>query len=378
MAIAIQIELDLLCLIFLMVIANQCIRSVNQKLNRVIFRNIVLGIIAALTLDIFWVLIDGRQFPGVIILNKLVNALFLSCASNLGCLWYLYVLECLQARLSRRRILLVMTPGIIMTILNLLSMKTGWVFCINSENVYIRGPLFWLQSLVSLGTLLVSLLHLVIRALRGDTGLPREDLRRLLFFYILPVAGTLAALPFPGMPGTWTCGAVSVLLIYMDAQDREIIRDGLTGLNNRKMLEAVYADYNHQISDRKKLVVFMLDLNAFKAINDNLGHTVGDEALMEVAVILRSSVTNLRGTVMRYGGDEFLILGFFDSDQEVQKFEDGIRSRFREWNEKNQRSYLLETSIGRHECARGEKLMDAIAQADEELYLEKKRLNVGR
>lgn len=84
--------------------------------------------------------------------------------------------------------------------------------------------------------------------------------------------------------------------------------DVLTGLPNRALLtdrlkQAVAFSYRNQ----KLLVVCFLDLDHFKPINDNFGHEMGDQLLIEVSRRIESS---LRGedTVARIGGDEFVLI----------------------------------------------------------------------
>jgi len=84
--------------------------------------------------------------------------------------------------------------------------------------------------------------------------------------------------------------------------------DSLTGLPNRASLNDTF---EHALAragrSREQLAVFFLDLDHFKAINDTLGHPVGDQLLREMARRLRSSI---RGSdlVARLGGDEFVVM----------------------------------------------------------------------
>ena len=84
--------------------------------------------------------------------------------------------------------------------------------------------------------------------------------------------------------------------------------DALTGLPNRLWLNKEIADAVDEalLSDRK-IALLVLDMDGFKKINDTLGHTIGDEALSEVATRLKRVCTS-NTTVARLGGDEFCIV----------------------------------------------------------------------
>ncbi len=84
--------------------------------------------------------------------------------------------------------------------------------------------------------------------------------------------------------------------------------DPLTGLANRRaMMTHLHLAEKRFARDGSGYAVALLDLNHFKAVNDNLGHDVGDQLLVEVANRLSRSST-AEEIVGRLGGDEFLIL----------------------------------------------------------------------
>jgi len=89
---------------------------------------------------------------------------------------------------------------------------------------------------------------------------------------------------------------------------QQAIRDPLTGLYNRHYFNEVIGGELER-ADRygRPLALLMVDVDGFRAVNNRLGHLRGDEVLCAVAKLLRESV---RGAdrVIRYGGDEFLIL----------------------------------------------------------------------
>jgi len=84
--------------------------------------------------------------------------------------------------------------------------------------------------------------------------------------------------------------------------------DSLTGLPNRNMIDdRLVLALSHADRNDGKFAVLFLDMDDFKSVNDNLGHSAGDELLKDVAKRLKGL---LRGedTVARIGGDEFVIL----------------------------------------------------------------------
>lgn len=85
--------------------------------------------------------------------------------------------------------------------------------------------------------------------------------------------------------------------------------DFLTGLPNRYLFmdRLTQAITRQKRQSKKLLAVLFVDLDGFKAINDNLGHKAGDQLLKDAASALKTCVRE-EDTVCRYGGDEFVIL----------------------------------------------------------------------
>ncbi|WP_310494457.1 diguanylate cyclase domain-containing protein [Dechloromonas sp.] len=84
--------------------------------------------------------------------------------------------------------------------------------------------------------------------------------------------------------------------------------DALTGLPNRLLLNSrIQKTWERAHRDGKPFAVMFLDLDGFKAVNDTLGHPVGDELLKVVATRLRENMRET-DTIARLGGDEFLIV----------------------------------------------------------------------
>ncbi|HLE60952.1 MAG TPA: GGDEF domain-containing protein, partial [Thermoanaerobaculaceae bacterium] len=97
--------------------------------------------------------------------------------------------------------------------------------------------------------------------------------------------------------------------VGLGASDRTEARtDPLTGAYNRRFLEEfLNREMARSRRSRQPLSVLMLDLDGFKAFNDEHGHLAGDEVLAAVAQSLRSAVRT-SDVVARYGGDEFVVV----------------------------------------------------------------------
>jgi len=114
----------------------------------------------------------------------------------------------------------------------------------------------------------------------------------------------------------------------MQILEKNAQTDPLTGLYNRKFLEHyieknLYNGINKDIS----CGVMMVDIDFFKLINDNYGHDVGDIAIKTIANTL-IDVTNEDNVVIRFGGEEFIVIMInYKEDEIMQKAED-IRIAF--------------------------------------------------
>ncbi len=161
-------------------------------------------------------------------------------------------------------------------------------------------------------------------------------------------------------------------------QDRrmrhEADTDVLTGLANRRALERTLDASLARAGARARSVgVVMLDLDGFKAINDNHGHAAGDEALREVARRLRRCVRE-RDLVARLGGDEFVIVltDLGGRSGAVEDSVDRIHAALAEPVAVNGPTVGLKAAIGVATFpADGSNAADLLAHADRAMYAAK-------
>jgi diguanylate cyclase (GGDEF)-like protein/PAS domain S-box-containing protein len=94
--------------------------------------------------------------------------------------------------------------------------------------------------------------------------------------------------------------------------------DALTGLSNRAALLEGLAERLDQIqAEQQKLIVYLLDLDGFKCVNDTLGHAAGDAVLKQLSSRLSSAVAK-GDLIARLGGDEFAIVQVSSHDEREQ------------------------------------------------------------
>jgi len=148
--------------------------------------------------------------------------------------------------------------------------------------------------------------------------------------------------------------------------------DPLTEVYNRRSLEDMAGRFiSHARRLQSALTFMLIDVDRFKQVNTRFGHLTGDFVLAEVATLLRSSV---RGSdaVVRYGGDEFLIIladtGALSAGRVVQR----IRKYLLDWNSSGHLDgFELSLSVGISEWSDGKTLDEMLDAADRAMYAEK-------
>lgn len=103
--------------------------------------------------------------------------------------------------------------------------------------------------------------------------------------------------------------------------------DVLTGVRNRRYLETRLLDeFAHAARHRRPLCLLMLDIDHFKQINDTHGHPVGDLVLRALAAEFMRQV-RAEDVLVRYGGEEFMIVARELTSKQGRKFGERLRAR---------------------------------------------------
>ena len=132
---------------------------------------------------------------------------------------------------------------------------------------------------------------------------------------------------------------------------REMVaRDGLTGIQNRRMFDQhIQRVWQQAVREEERVAVLLVDVDCFKDYNDRYGHQAGDECLRAVAVSLSQCARRPLDFVARYGGEEFAIVLYEASREYVAEVLTRIQRSIAELNIPHEASRVagrLTVSIG--------------------------------
>jgi diguanylate cyclase (GGDEF)-like protein len=352
-------------LIGVMIVCNLWRFQSKSRANRNLLMMMFLALISCIADPISYTM---KGLPGLV--PKVVvyaTSTYLFAANMLAVFfWVRFLSFHLNGGMPRRsRVALnaVVSFGLAILLINLF---VPVVFYIDENNLYSRTYFYFLYLAIDYLLVVNSLVTYFKSKAKGGF---------LKFFpiwvYIVPIfiGGVLQSL-FYGISVIPASIAVSIAGVLASLQNEMIYKDQLTGLFNRSYMNYLLKKY----IKRPKLNItgVMIDLNGFKHINDEFGHAVGDEALLMTARILKSAVNNA-GSVIRYAGDEFIILLNTQDDASIEKYIARIRRLIDKFNKTESKPYLLSVSIGSHKLDMKTESVDTFINiVDARMYEDKK------
>ena len=259
----------------------------------------------------------------------------------------------------------------IMGLLLIVNWFTGILFYVDPDGTYHRGPGFAIQYILSYTYVFVTCVRALVGLFDPEKRAHRKILLTLALFPVAPAGAGILQFIWPQLPLACMALSLATLIMYLNWTDDMISADPLTRLNNRKQLSYHFEHWKKN-GEERACFLFLIDANKFKHINDQYGHIQGDKALIRIADALRTACQDLpnRTNIARYGGDEFVILAV---TEEPEKLSRAIHERLRTINEQDPVPYELTVSIGIAKVDEKMSLTEAIAEADKQMYLEKKK-----
>ncbi|MBB5337425.1 diguanylate cyclase domain-containing protein [Pectinatus brassicae] len=147
-------------------------------------------------------------------------------------------------------------------------------------------------------------------------------------------------------------------------------KDVLTGLFNKGTTENFITEYllNDSLVSKKQ-ALFIIDIDGFKSINDNLGHLFGDAVIAELAKTIQSSFRN-SDIVGRFGGDEFVaLLKNINTEEIIQEKAWELVENLRREYKADKEKYQVSANIGIAVCPdSGNTFAELFEKADKAMY----------
>ncbi len=227
--------------------------------------------------------------------------------------------------------LLVLPANIVIGLTLLLFIVNNSVFSIFSSiisyltlyiiagNLYLTGRAAW-QKVHTANIVFIALVVLMA-AMILRVAIPDMDifLRKYALFFSITLESFLLAMA--------TAERIKQLNIEGRMAKHEAITDELCNIYNRRgwiqQAEKVLA---LQRSENGYCVVFFIDLNKFKQINDNYGHAIGDEVLIAISMLIKHQVKS-KDAVGRIGGDEFVVISYFKDRENADELLHRLKKR---------------------------------------------------
>ncbi len=368
-----SVNLFPVCMLAILYLNNQ--KKGTRKTETQLFQQLILMTGGLIALDVAAGFLNEWQDRTPVFLFWLVHILNAVFSAMVPCQWFLYLRYRIYGKEPpdriniARRILQYVFAGYVA--FTALTPWTHLIFSITDDRIYRRECLFFIPELFS-GVVFLTSSFLAYAALnRASRSALRQEYRFLMQSALFPLAGILADTIRTDWCITAPCMSVGILFLYIKTQNQQITTDGLTGLNNRREFDRYLRKKTEQ--DRTDWGILMIDVDDFKLINDRHGHSVGDEALWATAGILRRAASGEPVFLARYGGDEFSVIGEWETPEDARHMMQRIHSEAELFRQKTGKPYSLSLSIG---YAMWSEIADQttaglIAKADERMYRQK-------
>lgn len=332
----------------------------QRKTEDKIYAFMIFGVMLACFMEAFSYSIDGVVFPGSRFLNYVANTYLFSVNLLLPFCLLVYIELSLYEDYSR--IWRCYKPQIIIAVLmfgvNIVNFFVPISYYITPENVYERRPLSYVYYFV--------ILYYCLSALILTKRYEREYGSRVFFsvgMFLFPIlVGAGLQFMFYGLSLAWLSAAIGLVGLYMMQQNELAYIDPLVDTYNRQYLNQLLSGWTAR---RLSFAGVMLDIDSFKSINDNYGHSEGDRALRRVTDILKKARRE-KEWVFRFAGDEFIVLELTDNPKRLSAYMERVENAVKAYNQSGP-LYPLSLSYGMSFFETGD-IDDFMKEMDSRMY----------
>ena len=352
-------------ILMILLTSSYLVRQRRQDSDN-LFTAMIIITASSCIMEMITFIFDGADFAGVRLVNLLTNSWLYLSNVFVSASWYIYVDLRLyhDEKRIRKHWYKSGFPAIAAIIGILCNLKFQFLFSIDENAVYHRRPLGYAYYAVTFGYLLASIIkrHRYNKLYGKNTFFP-------IFMFLTPIfIGATVQFLFYGLSIGWCCTAMGLTGIYMSLQNELSYIDPLTKLYNRNYLDHIIGEISRKSTHAGGI---MIDLDYFKAINDNFGHAAGDEALIDAALIIRKSIPE-KAIPVRFAGDEFIIIMQNADESQMISIRDHLKKSITAFNQEAKKPYQLSFSIGYSLYQPGSPADTFLGEMDNQMYEEKK------
>ena len=327
-------------LVLLMLLYVSRSRTQRHSIEDKIFTFMIFGVMLGCFMEAFSYTLDGRVFPGSRFLNYVANTYLYSVNLLLPFSVLVYVDLGLYGDISRikRRYIKEIAIGIFMFAMNIVNFFVPISYYINEQNVYERRPFSYVYYIIIFYYCFVAM-HETHRYEKENGARTFINIR---MFLVPIIIGAGLQFMFYGLSLAWLSAALGLAGLYMMQQNEMAYIDSLVDVYNRLYFNHMVSGW---ISNNRSIAGVMIDIDHFKNVNDNFGHSEGDKALKSLADILLKSRKN-HERVFRFAGDEFIVAKTTDDPNGLDEYMKRVEKNLEGFNSKNDLPYKLEISYG--------------------------------
>lgn len=338
-----NIIINIYSIVLLMVIVNNSLRhDEKESLQHKLYMDILIITAILLVVDIFG-RFDGKPDTFYSFFNQTGNFLIFMLNPLLPSLWLLYVyIQVYQDEANTKKLFYPLFAVILIhTVIVIINQYSGWIYYIDSNNIYHRGSFFMLSASFSIALVLAAFALIITH--RNKLG--KNHYYSLLFFAVPPSICIILQIVYYGISLILNGVVISLLIVSLNIKNHSIYTDYLTGIKNRKALDMYIKERINTSTEDKTFSAIMIDFNNFKTINDTFGHHTGDRALQTTARLLESCI-RANDFLARFGGDEFCIVLDISDQTELKSIVSRINTSMENYNKTSDELYKLGFSMG--------------------------------
>lgn len=266
---------------------------------------------------------------------------------------------------ARKKIYLILFS--VFSIYALSNIWTGFIFIMDEAGTIIDQKGAFVHIFVQVG----SLATYGIFNYKSFVRCVSKAMSLYIAFALMPFVGGIFQAFFPNVPAVWSMFALITLYMFVFLVREDTRRDALTGVYSRGQFEEYL---RRKLSKKRSFSIALADIDEFKQVNDNFGHSEGDELLILFTQIIMES---LRSTDMiaRIGGDEFVIIIESNEVASGVMILNRLKNEVDHYNRNGDKPYQIKFSTGLYyvENPQTHNSQDIIKIIDQLMYEEKSK-----